>query len=257
MYSPLNEEDDEIRIIQILPRNSLSEPIRCEMRTVSLKACTPEYSQHKLATGPGLTSRRLTSTWSEKVKPSTPNFTAQGKALDRHVPMPERYRFKWGDFAAVSYTWDEPHQAKRDLVINGLVFEVTSKVEAILNSLSERSDFEQRYGIWIDALCINQKDLKERGNQVGKMRDIYGQAWSVIAWLGEETLWVERAFDLATKLSTYTEGDKGTKLNKALWKDPEFLGRDCWIPFYNVLQNSYWTRCWVSVHRYTSLHQMS
>ncbi|KAJ6780462.1 hypothetical protein PWT90_01828 [Aphanocladium album] len=38
--------------------------------------------------------------------------------------------------------------------------------------------------IWIDAICVNQQDLSERNIQVSMMKEIYGQAQSVIIWLG-------------------------------------------------------------------------
>lgn len=38
--------------------------------------------------------------------------------------------------------------------------------------------------IWVDALCINQFDLGERGRQVRHMRQIYKYANRVIVWLG-------------------------------------------------------------------------
>ncbi|TQV93021.1 hypothetical protein V2A60_003666 [Cordyceps javanica] len=38
--------------------------------------------------------------------------------------------------------------------------------------------------IWIDAICVNQRDLLERNIQVSMMTEIYGQAQSVIIWLG-------------------------------------------------------------------------
>lgn len=38
--------------------------------------------------------------------------------------------------------------------------------------------------IWIDAICVNQQDLAERNVQVAMMKEIYGQAQSVIIWLG-------------------------------------------------------------------------
>ncbi|KAM3536112.1 hypothetical protein MY4038_000578 [Beauveria bassiana] len=38
--------------------------------------------------------------------------------------------------------------------------------------------------IWIDAICVNQHDLLERNIQVSMMTQIYGQAQSVIIWLG-------------------------------------------------------------------------
>ena len=41
--------------------------------------------------------------------------------------------------------------------------------------------------IWVDALCINQKDLAEKNSQVQKMASVFRQAKMVICWLGEET----------------------------------------------------------------------
>jgi hypothetical protein len=44
---------------------------------------------------------------------------------------------------------------------------------------------EERHICWIfiDALCINQEDVQERGQQVKLMRQIYRDAEEVIAWL--------------------------------------------------------------------------
>ncbi|ETS81710.1 hypothetical protein PFICI_06712 [Pestalotiopsis fici W106-1] len=39
---------------------------------------------------------------------------------------------------------------------------------------------------WIDAICINQEDVRERNHQVGMMKAIYAQATEVYAWLGPE-----------------------------------------------------------------------
>lgn len=39
--------------------------------------------------------------------------------------------------------------------------------------------------LWVDALCINQDDPEERGEQVVNMASIYRTAEAVIAWLGE------------------------------------------------------------------------
>jgi hypothetical protein len=38
--------------------------------------------------------------------------------------------------------------------------------------------------IWIDSICINQGDLKEKNAHVAQMHEIYGRARNVIVWLG-------------------------------------------------------------------------
>jgi hypothetical protein len=39
--------------------------------------------------------------------------------------------------------------------------------------------------IWIDAICINQADNREKESQVQMMGDIYHRAFNVVVWLGE------------------------------------------------------------------------
>jgi len=41
--------------------------------------------------------------------------------------------------------------------------------------------------LWIDALCIDQKNNDERGQQVQRMGSIFSKAERVIIWLGEAT----------------------------------------------------------------------
>lgn len=41
--------------------------------------------------------------------------------------------------------------------------------------------------LWVDTACINQQHTKERGEQVGRMEDIYGHAHRVVVWLGPST----------------------------------------------------------------------
>lgn len=61
--------------------------------------------------------------------------------------------------------------------------EITRNLHAALLQLRDPI-FERT--LWIDAVCINQKDDEERSLQVAAMATIYGLASRVVAWLGEE-----------------------------------------------------------------------
>jgi heterokaryon incompatibility protein (HET) len=54
---------------------------------------------------------------------------------------------------------------------------------------------------WVDAICINQEDSRERSQQVKLMAAIYRSALSVCAWLGEEDEHTSRGFSLIRTLA--------------------------------------------------------
>lgn len=61
-----------------------------------------------------------------------------------------------------------------------------------------RLDHEIRT-LWVDAICINQTDEKERNQQVTQMGEIYSHAQQVILWLGNEDAASSRAMRAITK----------------------------------------------------------
>jgi len=79
-------------------------------------------------------------------------------------PAPEYY--------TLSYVWGSA--TVTDLVpLEGQEWPVTVN---LANALRFLRDTKKRILIWIDALCINQANTKERGLQVQLMRDIYSCA---------------------------------------------------------------------------------
>jgi hypothetical protein len=83
-------------------------------------------------------------------------------------------------YEALSYVWGSPADTV-SLRLNGHRFEVTANLHAALLHL--RNPFIDRY-LWIDALCINQKDDGEKEQQIQHMYEIYGNATRVLVWLG-------------------------------------------------------------------------
>jgi len=86
-------------------------------------------------------------------------------------------------YDALSYVWGIPHK-NHSITLDNCSFGVTTNLYAALSRLRNR--YIERV-VWIDAICINQEDLKERGDQIQYMSKIYGKAKGVIVWLGEAT----------------------------------------------------------------------
>ena len=50
--------------------------------------------------------------------------------------------------------------------------------------------------MWVDAICIDQTNLIERGQQVQLMHKIYKEAYDAVIWLGIASEDIELAFEL-------------------------------------------------------------
>ncbi|KAF4453928.1 hypothetical protein F53441_3453 [Fusarium austroafricanum] len=91
-------------------------------------------------------------------------------------------------YEALSYTWgthgtSDGHRI--EIITDGKShpLAVTESLNVALRDL-RRSNASRL--VWADAVCINQKDVEERGHQVAMMEEIYSGAWQVIIWLGED-----------------------------------------------------------------------
>lgn len=88
------------------------------------------------------------------------------------------------EYEALSYTWggsDKPHEIE----LNDKILPVTKNLSLALRNL--RYPHQDRI-LWIDAICIDQSNDKERGHQVLQMASIYKRAEQVVIWLGPATM---------------------------------------------------------------------
>ncbi|KAK7190767.1 heterokaryon incompatibility protein [Paraphaeosphaeria sporulosa] len=83
-------------------------------------------------------------------------------------------------FKALSYTWGTGGFTST-LCINGRGFKITSSLEQALRHLQHPSEYVT---LWVDQICINQQDNKEKSKQVALMGAIYQAAEETLVWLG-------------------------------------------------------------------------
>ncbi|KAL6895149.1 heterokaryon incompatibility domain-containing protein [Trichoderma evansii] len=86
-------------------------------------------------------------------------------------------------YEALSYTWGltESHYS---IVVNDQRMKITANLYLALKNL--RNAHSDRI-LWVDAICINQSNVKERNHQVAQMSEIYREASRVIFFLGNAT----------------------------------------------------------------------
>ncbi|KAH7094694.1 heterokaryon incompatibility protein-domain-containing protein [Paraphoma chrysanthemicola] len=124
-------------------------------------------------------------------------------------------------FEALSYVWgsDPPSRA---IYIDGEVASITPSLEVALQHIRHES---QPVTIWVDQLCINQKDDEEKTEQVQEMARIYRAAAEVIIWLGAAADSSDRVMEVLGLL--------GTKLVK--YGFPQYLTREGSAEFSRII----------------------
>ena len=138
-------------------------------------------------------------------------------------------------YHALSYVWGNFEKAEY-IDLNSERFCVTRNLAEALRRL-RNANCETI--MWIDALCINQTDDKEKSTQVPLMGLVYEKAESVIAFLGEH----DETSPILFKFLRYLEGTGDMKRVLGALNSDE---RDTIFPaLHTFLHREYWKRAWI------------
>ncbi|OAL49154.1 hypothetical protein IQ07DRAFT_72026 [Pyrenochaeta sp. DS3sAY3a] len=106
-------------------------------------------------------------------------------------------------YVALSYCWGEEFP-KRTIEINGEDFEVGENLHHFLchtRATGIHPWDERETCIWIDQICVDQSNNKEKSYFVGFMSTIFSNATSVLSWLGNDPNSEQAARDFNAKKS--------------------------------------------------------
>lgn len=118
-------------------------------------------------------------------------LSGQGKSTLSCSLSHEDWRHPSQSYEAVSYFWGSPLRTK-PILVDGKALQITSNLESALRHFRDEENGKSRR-LWVDAICINQADRQERGQQVRQMFHIYNRASRVNVWLGDGTAGSDKA----------------------------------------------------------------
>ncbi|OCL10920.1 HET-domain-containing protein [Glonium stellatum] len=171
--------------------------------------------------------------------------------------------FEPATYEALSYVWGDPTRS-RQIILNGCAFGVTQNLEAALRHL-RREDVERR--LWVDAICINQADSREKEREVARMCSIYFNCRQVVVWLGEGSTDSDVAMEFANEIyrcfsehpmfgrfdeDSDVEDDENfyewmqTNTRLALVQGliaPKYI--HSWKSLHQLFSRAWWSRAWV------------
>lgn len=147
-------------------------------------------------------------------------------------------------YRAISYVWG-PRSNMKTITLDGKSFAVTPNLESALRRFRSTNTVQL---LWADAICMNQKDEKERNDQVALMGEVYREAQKVLIWLGNGTAhdnnsvamkgvkflsWSKNFDDDADKIASYAKDflvyHQTRKLLRHLLQQDYVLGAFCLV----------------------------
>ncbi|KAI1326464.1 heterokaryon incompatibility protein-domain-containing protein [Xylariaceae sp. FL0255] len=156
-------------------------------------------------------------------------------------------------FEALSYCWGDQtkHQTVK-IVTTDQGGEATAVditiTESLYFALHGLRSHEGVRTLWIDALCINQRDIDERNHQVSVMQQIYSKAQRVVIWLGKEYLQFTESIGQIQGFLRLRAGDREKfDSNLSLEKPHGFEGFEQYQYSFmaRIFNNPWFSRVWV------------
>jgi hypothetical protein len=149
-------------------------------------------------------------------------------------------------FDAVSYVWGTGmHSIPLYCRSEGTYLYISAVVDEMLRSL--RKSGKQRR-LWVDALCLNQKDNHEKSIQVQQMGQIYHMADKVHIWLGAAVATTPLAFaflrTLVVRFEPTPSQARDPTTEEILDTFEQTFKRRNVQPVLDLLEKSWFTRRW-------------
>ena len=151
-------------------------------------------------------------------------------------------------YEAMSYVWGDP-SCTCPILLDGNIFQVTLNLERALRHL--RYSRREALVLWIDSICIDQRNIEERNSQVMLMGSIYRRARGVLAWLGEGTTNSSVAIGFLKRLNDeftlLEQGDHLSSLEKVQrWRMIcELEPSSSWHSLRELFIRPWWRRLWI------------
>ena len=140
-------------------------------------------------------------------------------------------------YEALSWRWGDEDNSQHTIMIRERGKMYKKRVSHTLGlALKYLGQTEDRI-LWIDAICINQKNKKERSYQVSMMSLVYTRAEQVCVWLGEDDDNSRKAFKFIKEdISHLKDFDQ-------VCSDPNNAHK--WRAFLSLMQRAWFSRRWV------------
>ena len=148
-------------------------------------------------------------------------------------------------YKALSYVWGHPSD-KVTILCGRSVLAIPRSLRDALRILRRNADTRL---LWADSICINQKDVDERSQQVALMGTIYMNCTQVLVWLGESKPETMKAFEMIEKVARMAQKQRELEKDNNNWyvvkfEDLQNYDQSVLRSIVDVFERPWWSRIW-------------
>lgn len=150
-----------------------------------------------------------------------------------------------GPYIAISYEWGSNQVVSRIHSTDGGHIDLTESAYDIIEYVIRKR--RRRDWVWMDSVCIDQKNQAEKRRQIALMGKIYSSASQVFACIGPEFYGGDEALRFVPKVfEILREHEQSGYFNKmAIAQRLQDLGLYGWTTLWGVLRSSFFERMWI------------
>ena len=157
-------------------------------------------------------------------------------------------------YECLSYTWGQPTFTHTLTLSNNTAsLPITTNLDRAIRGIIQVAAARENL-IWIDAVCINQRDAEEKTQQVRLMGTIYARAAQVLGYLGGEEegsecvpVLCEKEWETLGERQVEEGGGFGNRIGDEEIEGMGLPGRDevVWVSFAKVIARAWFVRAWI------------
>ena len=270
-YKELRRDTQEFRLINLLPGefgdqlcfNIFHKPLTTPLKALTKPKRWPlDELQKTLCEGwsihETLDSRYLFVRWDTDGMISSWSHPEADFDRGRYELQEDPEPVSGPEYEALSYTWGAVKDSFTAHIVdshasgqNISTFQIGSNLNCALRHLRYA---DKPRTMWVDAICINQKNHEERDAQVKRMKHVYSLASRVVVWLGAEANESNISLSTIQYLSDQAEYTMDYRVCASpRAKEPRWFSRVCPLPYdkktwsaiISLFGRSWFSRLWV------------
>jgi hypothetical protein len=247
---------NQVRVLILDPASDRGHPITCTLKTISLGNPTssgftplPFEALSYVWGSPAVTSEITVNGHVQTVRV---NLVKALRGLRRRGKM-SKVRKGGLREKVLNSVWSSKQKQEEQRVKRSRTFDHHDWSKEQLDDFGDLAAIldsdDGRRVLWIDAICINQKDNKERTVQVRLLSRIYRNAARVVVWLGEGDAEIDRTVEWMKDNVEDVEELKDLNLRELTLfgkKRSKATEKETHDGLQKLIQNEYWHRMWTA-----------